>query len=165
MSDAIGSSRASFYHYFGDIDVFIEELLAMHWDIAEYFNKTGKSDCIQLFPDLYDLLAENPVPLQFSMQLFHHRNTPAFNFLFIKTYESSARTFLLRLFAEHYALTQPAGEIFNLWLTVGEAWYSRLSKDDLSSITLQRHAKEIMNTVVKFANSRLYAAMKLQDSY
>ncbi|MCB2222397.1 MAG: TetR/AcrR family transcriptional regulator [Bacteroidetes bacterium] len=165
ISEALGSSRASFYHFFGDMDVFTEELLAMHWDIAEKFNEIGKTSCNQLFPDLYDLLAENPVPLQFSMQLFHHRSKPAFNFLFIKTYEASAKTFLLYLFAEHYSLTQTEREIFNLWITVGEAWYSRLNKEDLSSERLQKVARDIMDSVIKFANSQLYAAIKLQDSF
>lgn len=30
ISKEIGSPRASFYHYFGDIDIFTEELLNMH---------------------------------------------------------------------------------------------------------------------------------------
>lgn len=157
ISEEIGSSRASFYHYFGDIDVFCEELLAMHWDIAHNFNEVGKSTCNHLFPDVYNLLTENAVPLQFSMQLFHHRSNPAFNYLFMKTYEASARAFLLKLFTEQYSLKQPESEVYDLWATVGEAWYSRLNRDDLSASTLQKHAEEIMDTVIKFAGSRLYS--------
>jgi len=96
ISKELGSSRASFYHFFGDIDVFIDELLAMHWKIALDFNRQGKAECKQLFPDLYNILAGHPIPLKFSIQLFRHRNTPAYNFLFIKTYESSAKEFLLK---------------------------------------------------------------------
>ena len=165
ISDTVGSSRASFYHHFGDIDVFTEELLAMHWNIVDDFNQKGKIICTQLFPDLYNLLAKYSLPLQFNIQLFHHRNNPAFNFLFIKTYESSAKTFLLRLFADRYSLHKPESEIYDLWLMVGEAWYSRINKDDLSAATLQKHAEEIMNAVVKFANSQLYYAMKVQNSF
>jgi AcrR family transcriptional regulator len=157
ISEAIDTSRASFYHYFGDIDVFTEELLAMHWGIVDNFNKTGKSTCQKLFPDLYNLLAEHAIPLQFSMQLFHHRSNPAFNYLFIKTYEASAKIFLLNLFVKQFALNKTESEVYDLWVTVGEAWYSRLTKDDLSASTLQKHAEEIMDTVIKFAESRLYS--------
>ena len=38
ISKAIGSSRASFYHHFGDTEVFIDELLTMHWNIAVDFS-------------------------------------------------------------------------------------------------------------------------------
>jgi len=160
LSKELNSSRASFYHYFGGIDVFIDELLAMHWEIALYFDRQGKAECKQLFPDLYNILAEHPVPLKFSIQLFRHRNTPAYNFLFIKTYESSAMSFLLRLFSKEYKLAQPESELLKLWLTVGETWYSRLVLEDLSAKTLQRNAEEILNTVVSFARSQLYEQFK-----
>jgi AcrR family transcriptional regulator len=160
LSKELNSSRASFYHYFGDMDVFIDELLAMHWKIALDFNRQGKAECNQLFPDLYNILAEHPIPLKFSIQLFRHRNTPAYNFLFIKTYESSAMSFVLKLFSREYKLEQPESELLKLWLTVGETWYSRLTLEDLSATTLQENAEEILNTVVRFAGSRLYEQFK-----
>lgn len=156
LSKELGASRASFYHYFGDIDVFIDELLAMHWKIALDFNRQGKTECKKLFPDLYNILAEHPIPLKFSIQLFRHRNTPAYNFLFIKTYESSAQDFVLKLFAEEYNLNQSQSDMLKLWTTVGETWYSRLTMEDLSAATLQRHAEEIMDAVVQFVRSQLY---------
>lgn len=157
ISKALGFSRASFYHYFGDTEVFIEHLLAKHWEIAHLFDQRGQTECKQLFPDLYQLLSQHPIPLKFSIQLFRHRYKPAYNFLFIKTYESSAQAFVLKLFAEQYQLCQPDDELFNLWLTVGETWYSRLNFDDLSASTLQNHAEEIMESVVKFTRSQLYS--------
>ena len=160
LSKELNSSRASFYHYFGDIDVFIDELRAMHWGIALEFNKRGRSECKQFFPDLYVLLAEHPVPLKFSIQLFRHRNTPAYNYLFLKTYESSAKSFILKLFKKKYKLDQPENELLKLWLTVGETWYSRLTLEDLSAITLQENAEEILDTVVRFAGSQLYEQFK-----
>jgi len=56
ISKEIGSPRASFYHHFGDIEVFIEELLDMHWEIDQQFRSIGAQKCKKLFPDLYLLL-------------------------------------------------------------------------------------------------------------
>lgn len=159
LSKDLGASRASFYNYFGDLDLFIDELLTMHWKIAVNFSKEGKATCSQLFPDLYDALAKYPIPLQFNIQLFRHRHVPAYNFLFIKTYEDSARAFLIKLFAREFNLSRPESEVFNLWLTVGEAWYSRLNSADLSSSTLQMHAREILNAVIQFSDSQLYSTL------
>jgi AcrR family transcriptional regulator len=160
LSKAIGFSRASFYHHFGDIDVFIEDLLSHHWQIALQFNKLGKENCTKLFPDLYDILEQNPIPLQFSLQLFHHRSYPAYNYLFLKTYQATAKSFALKLFKKHYNLTQPANEVYLLWLTLGEAWYSRLDIQDLTSDTLQKHSEEILQSFFLFKGSSLHAKVQ-----
>lgn len=160
ISHEIGTSRASFYHYFGDIRNFIDDLLSMHWQIVERFSKMGKDTCQNLFPDLYDLIAKYPVSHQFNMQLFHARSTPEYNFLFIKMYEAIAKAFALKLFAREYQLNQNENEVYKLWLTVGETWYSRLSPQDLSASTLQNHAREIMKTVSSFMNSQLYSSLR-----
>jgi len=160
MGEALSLSRASFYHHFGDTDVFINQLLEHHWNIVLEFNQYGKNHCKQLYPDVYRLLAKYPIPLQFSMQLFHNRKTPAFNYLFMKHYESTAKSFILKLFADEFSLKMPETELYNLWLTCGEAWYSRLNSEDLSAETLLKHSKEITNTVFKFAQSPLYQSIR-----
>lgn len=156
LSKSIGFSRASFYHHFGDIDVFKETLLELHWQIALQFNELGKEKCTKLFPDLYDILEQNPIVLQFSLQLFRHRSQPAFNYIFLKTYQASAKSFALELFRKHFDLTQSTNEVYLLWLTLGEAWYSRLDPEDLTSETLQKHSLEILEIFFLFKGSSLH---------
>ena len=160
ISKEIGTSRASFYHHFGDIDVFIEELLDMHWQINQQFCSIGSRECKKLFPDLYLLLEQYPVPLKFSRQLFINRNNPAYNYLFIKTYNASARAFILKLFSEQFDLHHIDEATYNLWLTVGESWYSRLDPNNLSAVKMQQLAEEIMNSVLIFMSSDLYFKMQ-----
>ena len=160
LSKEIGSSRASFYHHFGDIEIFIEELLNIHWQKHQQFCSIGARVCNQYFPDLYLLLEQYPIPLQFSKQLFLNRNNPAFNYLFMKTYNASARAFILKLFSEQFGLHQNDEDTYNLWLTVGESWYSRLDTNNLSAEKMQKLAEEIMNSVLKFISSGLYSKMQ-----
>ena len=160
ISKEIGSSRASFYHYFGDIEVFIEALLDMHWQIHQQFYSVGALECKKLIPDLYLLLEQNPIPLQFSKQLFLNRNKPAYNYLFTKTYNIGAKTFILKLFSKQFDLHYNDEDTFNLWLTVGESWYSRLDTNNLSAEKMQQLAEEIMNSVLKFVSSNLYSKMR-----
>ena len=159
LSKEIGSPRASFYHHFGDIEVFIEELLDMHWQIHQQFCSVGALECKKLFPDLYLLLEQYPIPLKFSKQLFLNRNNPAFNYLFMKAYNASARAFILKLFSEQFGLHHNDEDTYNLWLTVGESWYSRLDTNYLSAANMQQLAEEIMNSVLKFMASDLYSKM------
>jgi len=160
ISKEIGSSRASFYHHFGDIEVFIEELLDMHWQIHQQFFSVGALECKKLFPDLYLLLEKYPLSLQFTKQLFLNRNIPAFNYIFDKAYSVTAKTFALKLFSKQFDLHYNDEDTFNLWLTVGESWYSRLDTNNLSAVKMQQLAEEIMNSVLKFVSSDLYSKMR-----
>lgn len=159
LSKTMGLSRASFYHHFGVLECFIEELLVKHYEIIETFNSAGKNKCNKLFPDLYDLLGHYPIPLKFCLQLFRNRSNPYFNLLLIRSYEATANSFALNLFAKHLGLTKPDTEIYHLWLTLGEAWYSRLSPEDLSPKTLQKHAEEILKTLSVLIDSPLYTKL------
>lgn len=160
LSKEIGTSRASFYHHFGDIDVFIEDLLDMHWQIHQQFCSVGALECKKYLPDVYLLLEQYPIPLQFSKQLFLHRNNPAFNLLFIKTYNASAEAFILKLFSKQFNLHFNDEDTYNLWLTVGESWYSRLDANKLSAASMQQLAEEVINSVLKFTSSTLYSKMR-----
>ena len=163
ISKEIGSPRASFYHHFGDIEVFIEELFDMHWEIDQQFRSIGAQKCKKLFPDLYLLLEQYPIPLKFSKQLFLNRNIPAYNYLFLKTYNASAKEFILKLFSEQFSFHHTDREMYNLWLTVGESWYSRLDLNNLSAAKMQQLAEEIMHSVLKFMSSGLYS--KIQQDH
>jgi Bacterial regulatory proteins, tetR family len=160
LSKEIGSPRASFYHYFGDIEVFIEDLLDMHWQINQQFCSIGALECKKYFPDFYLLLEQYPIPLQFSKQLFLNRNKPAYNYFFAKTYHIVAKTFILKLFSKQFDLHYNNEDTYNLWLTVGESWYSRLDCNKLSAANMQQLAEEIINSVLKFVSSDLYSKMQ-----
>ena len=161
ISKEIGSSRASFYHHFGDIDVFIDALLNLHWQIIQQFNLTGKKECKKYFPDLYILLEQNPIPLKFNRHLFINRSIPVYNYLFIKTLNEVSKEFLLKLFSEEFSLKNNE-ETNNLLVTVSESWYSRLDTNDLSAEKMQQIAKDVISSVLKFVSSDLYS--KIQEN-
>lgn len=156
----VGASRSSFYHHFGDMDLFVDELLARHWRLCQVFNREGKAHCQNLMPDLYQLLARFDLPLQFSRQLFHHRHIPRCNYVFLRTYESSAKAFILELFRAHMDLHLPQNDLYHLFLTLGEAWYSRLDPNDLSAETLGHHAADILQDLANFMGSGVYSTLR-----
>lgn len=160
ISKEIGSSRASFYHFFGDMDVFIEELLDIHWQMCQDFNSVGIESCKRLFPDLYNLIEKYPIALQFNRHLFLNRHIPAFNYMFNKVYSTHSHYFTLTLFSEQFGLLQSKEIIGDLWVTVGESWYSRLDPNNLSAVKMQQLSEEIMNSVLKFMTSGLYSKMQ-----
>jgi AcrR family transcriptional regulator len=160
LSKDSGLSRASFYHHFGEIELFIDELLNVHWSICQAFDQKCAETCQSLVPDIYKLLAEYPIALRFNLQLFRHRHIPKFNIIFIKTFESSSNTFALNLFAEHFSLVLNHSELSSLWLTLCESWYSRLNPDQLSEKELVAHGKDILNSLQTLIEAPFYRNLK-----
>ncbi|MEN2282072.1 TetR/AcrR family transcriptional regulator [Algoriphagus sp. SE2] len=159
MAREIGAARSSFYHYFAEIDFFVDELLTRHLEIVKEYNLSGKQNCKNLIPDLYNLLAQYPIPLKFNHQLFRNRHIPKYNLIFLTTYESSAEAFLLDLFDEYLDLNLPRKNLNHLFLTLVESWYSRLDPQDLSAAAIQSHAEDILNEISFLTRSRLFTSI------
>ncbi|MCK5701471.1 MAG: TetR/AcrR family transcriptional regulator, partial [Cyclobacteriaceae bacterium] len=64
ISKEIGSPRASFYHHFSDMEVFINFLLETHLDVFKSYVEEGKEYCDCLIPDFYQLLEKYPMGLK-----------------------------------------------------------------------------------------------------
>ena len=153
ISKDIGLARTTFYHYFGDIKIFTDELLERHWEICLQTAIIGSKKCKNFFPDLFDEMEQYPITLKFHKQLFLNRHILIFNYLFVKINNLHANTFVLKLFSEHFQLNQTKENLINLWTIVVESWYSKLDVNDLSSKKMQLIAEDILESVMKFASS------------
>jgi AcrR family transcriptional regulator len=159
ISKSIGLSSACFYHYFATTDIFIDSLLERHWQFCLAFNDLGKAQCKVLYPDLYLLLGEYQETVRFNLKVFHNRHQPRFNYVFLQIFESSSKVFALDLFANYFNLDPKGKGVYDLWLAMAEAWYSRLDPHDLSAETMQSHSMQIANSMSAFLDSELYERM------
>lgn len=64
ISKEIGSPRASFYHHFSNMEVFINFLIKTHLEVVNSFMLQGKEYCDCLLPDFYQLLEKYPMGLK-----------------------------------------------------------------------------------------------------
>lgn len=78
IAKAIGKSRSSFYYHFGDLDVFVEELLKHHIErmriFAEYLN-----NCKEVEPDILEAFVKFKLDLFFNKQLRLNRQNSDFS--------------------------------------------------------------------------------------
>ena len=98
ISKELESPRASFYHHFSDMEVFINFLLEAHVEVVNIFIQEGKGNCKRLLPDLYQLLERFPLGLRFERQLFLNRHIPLYGYMFTKFHQQFADGFILDLF-------------------------------------------------------------------
>ena len=156
ISKEIDSSRASFYHHFGDLDVFIEEVLEYYFSELVEYTKVGEANCKNLFPDLYSFLSQNTIILKFSRQLFLNRHIPNYEVFFRKAFLSPSLKFMFNLFVAQYKLDVSDENALRLWLTVSESWYSRIDPNDLSEASLLIIAEDVLKSVGTLTSENIY---------
>ena len=98
ISKEIGSPRASFYHHFSDLEVFINLLLEKHLEAIKSFVQEGKEYCNCLLPDFYQLLEKYPLGLKFHRQIFMNRHIPILRYVFSEVHIETSKEFVLDLF-------------------------------------------------------------------
>jgi AcrR family transcriptional regulator len=159
IAKEIGVPRTTFYHYFADKENLIEELLGRYMEHVDDFVVEVKSRCKHLIPDLYEVLEEYSLPLQFSRQLLMHRTEPHYNLIFVKGRQKS-NTVLVPLFIRYYNFNIPNKLAEELWDSLTDSWYLRLDPDNLTVDSMQKLTEDIMETLLKFVQSKLF--MKIE---
>jgi AcrR family transcriptional regulator len=77
LAKKVGISKSSFYHHFGDLEIFIEDLLNYHIQQSHLIaNKENNAKTID--PDLIDILVEHKADLLFNRQLRINREEKRF---------------------------------------------------------------------------------------
>ena len=82
----LNKNKSSFYHYFGDIEVFLEELLKLHINKVEQLAKLAKN-CKSVNPELLNLFIEYKDDLFFHKQLRINRDEPEFKRCFEEAFK------------------------------------------------------------------------------
>jgi len=86
IARAIGKNKSSFYHYFGDAELFETELLEHHLKCADEFTHQA-GQCNNIRPDLVNLFVAHQTDLFFHKQLRIHRGNPEFKKCFEKVFD------------------------------------------------------------------------------
>lgn len=159
ISKEIGSPRASFYHHFSDMEVFINLLLETHLDIIKSYVEEGKEYCDHLLPDFFQLIEKFPMGLKFQRQIFLNRHIPILGYMFAKIQGETSKGFVLDLFIKQFDLKIKREDAARLWITLTESWFTRINPEQLDAVELQRISEETMNTILKFITSDLYAKL------
>jgi AcrR family transcriptional regulator len=78
LAKKVGKSKSSFYHFFADVEVFVEHLLKFHLIQSESIAKK-EQNAATIDPDLINILVEHKIDLLFNRQLRINQNITAFS--------------------------------------------------------------------------------------
>jgi len=134
LARELDKSKSSFYHYFGDLEVFESGLLDFHIQQVEIFSEAIKA-CETIQPDVLNLFLEYKTDLFFHKQLRINRDKAEFKKCFEKAFSKVEEALLdkwtdylglgdqqlfatafLRLIAENFLLQMSERNFGEKWL-------------------------------------------------
>lgn len=78
LAKKVGKSKSSFYHYFADLDIFIDSLLELHIEQSHHI-ATKERQANHIDPELVNILVEHRLDLLFNRQLRINKNIKSFS--------------------------------------------------------------------------------------
>lgn len=149
LAQLVGISKSSFYHHFADLEVFQEQLLALHLDRAEVMaakEKNAKS----IDPELVDIILEHGLDLLFHRQLRFHRNQPAFDQAVQKA-ESLIGDALLELWVKDLHLPFSKEQLRGVFGMAMENFFLQIHPENLSQSWLREYFSQLKKITADLA--------------
>ena len=130
LARIVGISKSSFYHYFADLDCFVDDLLEYHYDQCAILADKEKN-CAHLYPDLIDILLEHKTDLLFHRQLRINRKSNRIE----KALEKSNQilgNYSLMLWAKDINHNLSQHQLDGLFTIATDDFYMRINEKNLS---------------------------------
>lgn len=152
-----GLPRTNFYYYFDNKDDLLDRTIELYFQTTtEFFNVELCKRMKTYIPDLYLIVYDFKLGVQFTKMLFKHRDIHKYNIAYIKGVALSA-DIIIPKFKMFFNINLPDKEVKQLWFTVMDTWYSRLDFSNYSVDYLCESCYEIMDTLkplIKLANKQ-----------
>lgn len=151
LSLKTGLSRATFYYYFDNKDLLIDELLKVHQQESDKFYADLQLKFTKLIPDLYILMYSYKEGVRFQQQLLRNHHIEKYNDLYISSHNRCIH-FLLPFIREYFGLNSTDKEIVRFYHALTDAWYSRINCNQLSVEYMTNLASELMESFASVLN-------------
>lgn len=145
LARSVGKSKSSFYHYFADTELFVQELLQEHLRRAKHIAQRMQS-CQRMVPDMLQVLLGIREDIFFQRQLRIHRQEELFLSCAEQAHEPIEEAFL-DIWAQALGLSSQT-YIARIFLKlVVENFYLRLTEEAFSEQWLLSYLQEIQRMV------------------
>ena len=148
LARTLGLNKSGFYHYFGDMEVYWDELLRHHNGIAEiYFDKIRHVKKID--PDWFEIPVEFKVATMVQMQLLRSKN-PTFCKV-AETVNHKEDAILRELISEYLGYRENPDLAMRYYDMLRYMFYTRASLDNLTCEFLRNLVNEAKAVVHQLA--------------
>lgn len=148
LAKLVGKSKSSFYHYFADMELFVEQLLDYHLH-QSHVMAIKEQEAKNVDPELIEVLVEHKMDLLFNRQLRIHQNNP----LFAATLESSneivGKAFVY-MWASDLGLQLSAKQTEGFFILAMENFFLQINSDNLNQSWLKQYFASLKNISTYF---------------
>lgn len=148
MARMLGLNKSGFYHYFGDLDTFIDDLLQMHRtnvkELTEKFRQGRSFD-----PDFYNVLLSNKPTVLCHMQLVRFRHEKRYPTVY-QELNALIDPQIVRLFAPHVGLDDQPALAARFFDQSRDMFYSRITEENLNEAFLRNLVDEVRGLIRDF---------------
>jgi AcrR family transcriptional regulator len=149
LARSIGFNKSGFYHYFGDLEGYHQELIALHEKKLQHFLLDVKGTA-SLDPDYLELLIRHSLMVMFQVQLLRYKN----NRTFYKAGELADEKITLairKLWIDYMGVTEQSDLAMRYYYIVRDMFYTRISFRNFTYDFLHgliRDARELMREII-----------------
>jgi AcrR family transcriptional regulator len=142
-------NKSGFYHYFGDLDSFIDKLLSLHRGHAEEF--AGQfNEATQFDPDFYRVILSDQRVVLFHMQLVRFRHVSRYHSLYHEV-NALVDPAIVRLFAPYMQLEQQPELASRFFDQARDMFYSRITEANMNEEFLRRLISDVKELAREFS--------------
>jgi len=126
----VGLNKSSFYHFFGTMEIFYEQLMLHHNNTVDLALKDGKS-AQSLDPDYLNKVVKHKVTFMVQVQLSRHRSTPLFSKAYLSANQKIEQSIIL-LWNKHLGIINNRDLSLLCLRFLRDTFYSRISFEDFN---------------------------------
>ena len=148
LAKAVGKNKSSFYHYFADLDLFIDELLKHHLENS-YIIAAKEQKAKNINPELIDIIVEHKIDILFNRQLRINREQKKLLSILEKSNEIIGNAFVL-LWVKDLDLKLTKKQLESIFELAIENFYLLANADNLNHQWLSNYFANLKRIVLNF---------------
>jgi AcrR family transcriptional regulator len=137
LAKKVGKSKSSFYHYFADLELYIDNLLKHHIE-QSYIIAAKEKSAKSVDPELINILVEHRVDLLFNRQLRINQNIKSFSDTLIQSNKIVGDAFV-KVWVKDLSLQLSQNQIQGIFTLALENFFLQINANNLNDKWLSEY--------------------------
>lgn len=150
IAKKVGKNKSSFYHYFADLELYVDELLQYHLRQSKIIAEK-EQQARSINPELIDIIVEHKTDMLFNRQLRINRNRKNLLSTLEKSNEIVGNNFVL-LWVRDLDLTLTQRQLESIFELALENFYLQINADNLNHQWLSNYFDNLKKIVKNFVS-------------
>jgi AcrR family transcriptional regulator len=148
LAKKVGKSKSSFYHYFADLELYIDNLLKHHID-QSYIIADKEQSANNIDPELINILTEHRVDLLFNRQLRINQNIKSFSDTLNQSNKIVGDAFV-KVWVKDLSLQLTQKQIEGIFTLALENFFMQINADNLNGKWLSEYFANLKRITSNF---------------